>query len=328
MPKLRNAQSYARTADKACAWLKTQFDDSKTSPCDIAPLKAYQKVPFLFAASGLQDEARNLLSHVKNELLDDTLGLLTAPAKQGGIPAPVSEQAWIATAAQVTGRFCLSRKIIDGLLLHQGPRTGGFYDVVDGARKTTADVRTTACAALALLYAGRYDAARLAGGFLAAAVQQQTESERFFVRLDSMARVVTHIPKGESADYVIGRAKGRVEFSFLGLPIIFLTKLYLATEESEWLEAAMDYFVIAENYGREIWTGLDIGTLGWGAAALYDITRRRFYYDAADGIALSLNEQFTQDGRWPARPATDIPATIWATAEGALTLMEAAREAQ
>jgi hypothetical protein len=328
MPKLRNAKSYARTVERACAWLTSQFDDAKSSPCREAPLKVYQKVPFLFAAGGHQDEARAILSHVKDRLLDDAGGLLTEPAESGGVPAPVSEQAWIAMAAQIMGRFGLARRIVAELLRHQGPKTGGFYEIVDGAREPDADVRTTACAALALLYGGRYEKARLAGTFLTEAVNRQTDAERFYVRLDPSGRVVTRIPRGKSADYVVGRTRGRVAFSFLGLPIVFLTKLHLATGEQEWLEAAMDYFVVAETYGREIWSGLDLGTLGWGAAALYDITRRRFYYDAADGIALSLNQHFTQDGRWPVRPARDVHASVWATAEGALTLLEAAREAQ
>ena len=211
----------------------------------------------------------------------------------------------------------------------QGRNTGGVYEAdPSGGCAAEADVRATACAGLAYLACGYVEEARLAGEFLARAALQNADSDKFHVRLDTNGRPVTRFPKEDSDRYVIAKARGKGLLSYLGVPMIFLTRLHLATDEREWVETAADFFTIAERYGEKGWASQDVGTVAWGAATLYDITRRRFYYDAAETITAAVKAKLRTDGSYRAGKDADEGLVISLTAEAALCLIETIREAQ
>ena len=68
--------------------------------------------------------------------------------------------------------------------------------------------------------------------------------------------------------------------------------------------------------------------VGWGAAMLYDLTRRRFYYDAAEAIAQFQIEQLDPGGSWPTRKASNKANVLQHTVSAAICLLESVREAQ
>lgn len=330
MPRLRNAAACLHAAEKAFGWLESRFENEAAWAGSSLPLDAYHKVPYLLLVTGRLELCRTALSRIRSRLLTAQGSLLRVPAAKDAPlqPASVNHTAWITLAAHLSGRLDISYPTAGFLASCQGRSTGGVHESTDGGPAPDADVRTTACAGLAYLACGYLEEARRAGTFLARTVMLQAEEKRFHVRANSLGRPVRNFPREEADSYVLARARGRAELSYLGMPMVFLVRLHLATGEQEWVEAAADYFTVAEQYGRNGWTGTDTGSVAWGAAALYDLTRRRFYYDAAEAITQSLTKRLRSDGRWRSRAESDEGELIRLTAETALCLIEAVREAQ
>jgi len=332
MPRLRNAQACLDAAARGLEWLVGRLG-GETGDLAAYPLSACCKAPYLFTIGGRLEEGRRAVLWVNASLFSAEGELLAAPASQGGPlpePAPVGEKAWLALAAHLSGRFDTSFRLARLLADQQGAATGGVYELNGhGARAGWSDVRSTAAAGLAFLTCGLLSNARAAGRFLTRAVQCQDDERAFHVRLDTAGRPITSYSAESAAGYVVTRERGRTRVSFLGLPVILLARLHLATGEAEWLEAAMDYFAVAERFGEQACTGEESGPLCWGAAALYGITRRRVYYEAAERIAQAWVQRQKRDGRWVPRHAKFVDADVLSlTAEAAISLMESVREAQ
>jgi len=332
MPRLRNANACRRAVRQALEWLGPQFGNDEEWAARPHPLAAYHKVPYLLAATGHVEECRRALIWIKANLFTGDGDFLAAPKQEDKTvpPAHARDKAWVALAAQVSGCFDIARPAATFLADQQGASTGGVYDLdADGNRAAGADVRTTASAGLVFLSCGLLEQARRAGHFLTRAVQAQSDENRFYVRLDSRGDPIRKFRKAEAAAHVVARARGRTRVSYLGIPMVCLARLHLATGEAEWLEAAMDYFAFGTQYREEAWTGERSGPLGWGAAMLYGITRRRLYYDAADRVAQAWIQCQRPDGSWrPRTRSQHLSAAITRTAEAALCLLESLREAQ
>jgi len=329
MPRLRNAGACLRAAELAFGWLKARLEQEEQWAVASLPLSVYYKVPYLFLITGHPEPCRLGLSWIRDNLLTAEGALLQVPAEEGQrIPAAVRETAWVARTAHFSDRFEISYPVIGFLVSCQGCSTGGVYETVVGDHASDADVRSAACAGLAFLEGGRLKEARRAGDFLAQTVMGQIDSKRFHVRVDTLGRPVTSYPGKDREHYVLSQARGKTDLSFLGMPMVFLNRLHLATGETEWLDAAADYFAIAERYAGHGWTSPGAGTVGWGAAALYDLTRRRLYYDAAEAVAQTLIKRLGRSGAYRTRREIDEAERIRLTAEVAICLTEAVREAQ
>lgn len=330
MPRLRNATGCLRAAEQAFTWLKTRLEQEEQWAVTSLPLSAYYKVPYLFLITGHPEPCRLGLSWIRNNLLTDDGSLLCVPAADGmrAEPAAVRETAWVASTAHFSGRFDISYPLLDFLVSCQGRNTGGVYETTRGVHAADADVRSTACAGLTYLAGGRIEEARRAGDFLAQTVMKQFDSARFRMRVDSMGRPVTTFPKENACHYVLSKARGKTDLSYLGLPMVFLCRLHLATGEQEWLDAGADYFAVAERYAKDGWRSPGAGTVGWGAATLYDLTRRRFYYDTAEAVSQTIIKRLRPDGAYAATGQLDKAEQIRLTAEIAVCLTETVREAQ
>jgi len=330
MPRLRNANACLRAARKGFDWLKKNFGGDEEWALVPHPLVAYHKLAYLFNIAGGVEECSRALIWIKANLQAADGDLLRSAPEEGKETerARVREKAWVALAAHRSGRYDIFNPLVGLLSRQQGKNTGGVYDVDgDGCRLETANVRTTACAGLVFLHAGALLEARAAGRFVTQVIRSQPAATSFYLRLDTLGRPVTKYPKGKSGRYLISRAKGRAQLSHFGIPIVFLTRLHLATGENAWLETAMDYYARAGQFDEKSLSGLDSGAYAWGAAALYAVTRRRFYYDRAEAVAQAWVDRQKGDGSWGPRGAA-LPTAIALTVEGALGLLEAMREAQ
>ena len=330
MPRLRNATACLKAVERAIHWLQRRAGDGPAWGCDALPLSVWHKLPLLLANSGRLEGCRGVLSHARDALLRPDGVLRSRPVEGGEEPpaAATEDQAWLALGAHHCGRFGISYPVCRCLMRLQGVNTGGVYDPSSEGKPGAADIRTTAAVGLLFLQMGRAVEARRAGRFVTEAVVSQIEEKRFFLRLDTQGRPIRKFEKGDTGRHVLSTAQGRATLSHLGVPIVFLTRLHLATGEQEWVEAAMDTFIVAENQGRECWTGPDAGALVWGAAALYDLTRRRHYYDAAEAIAQSQINDLGEDGAWRNGSRPDPETIVHDTIEAAACLTAAVREAQ
>lgn len=334
MPRLRNANVCRCAADRAVEWLKSAV--RRTGHEDLAnpayPLEVYHKVSYLLAITGHVEECQQLLAGIKANLLTADGDLLSSPTAEDKAPQPVRirDGAWVVLAAQLSGRVDIALPAAERMARCQGRTTGGVYDGQgDDKAAPSADVRTTACAGSGFLACGMFREARAAGLFLVRAMEAQSDAKRFHLRLDTQGRPVRKFPKEKALSHVLGKGRGRADFGYLAAPIVFLGRLHLATGDAEWLETALDYFALAEEFGDAIWSGAGSSILGWGAAMLYRITRRRRYYDAAERFAQARIDTQRKDGTWRKKAASADEASVLSlTAENAVGLLEALREAQ
>lgn len=325
MPRLRNAAACQKAVDTAMAWLEPHFDTGEEWSARPLPLLTYHKLPYLMSVRGHLEECRRALSWIKANLMTADGDLRAAPADGKATVAQIREKSWVALSAQVSARYDISFAVARFLAHHQGGSTGAVYDVdADGQRETTADVRTTASAGLVFLATGRRREARAAGRFLAGAIQSQTDHDRFYVRVDSLGRAVSRLPREQTG--VVKSTRRGPELSYLAVPIVFLTRLYLATDEAEWRDTAMDYFVFTEQFLKESPDCPDSASMAWAAAALYSVTRRRVYYDSAERLVQTWIDKQRSDGSW--RVSRDEAENIALTTQTALCLLESLREAQ
>jgi hypothetical protein len=284
------------------------------------------------ALSGMQEHCRRALLWIREKLLLPDGDLLAAPVARGEAPvhAMTFEKAWIAIAAQMTGRFDLSFAIARFLAAHQGGSTGAVYDLdPKGQSEPSAHVPVTATAGQLFLYCGMVNEARLAGRFLSRMLEMQPEADRFYVRIYDDGKLATKFARGESAKHVVTASQAKAALGAVAVPAVFLCQLHVATGEAQWREAALDYYTFAEACAPDPSSLEDGSSLAWAAAWLYNITRRRVYYDAAEKVTQGWIDQQKPDGSWTAKgKARDDAATIALTARTALYLTETAREAQ
>ena len=310
-------------------WIEPQFGQEDHWLAQPHPLLTYHKVPYLMAARGRQEECRRSLTWIKANLMTPEGDFHGAPAEDGKAAqaAFVREKCWVAMAAQISGRYDISMPAAHYLASCQGGSTGGVYNVdATGAREEAADVRATASAGAVFVATGCLCQARLAGRFLARAIQLQSEQHRFFVRMDDLGRTVNKVPRAHAAaDTVVKPTRG-AQLSYLAMPIIFLVRLQMATGETEWLEAAMDYYAFTDQFREEALHGDDSAAMAWAAGMLYGATRRRVYYDAAEKVCERWLDCQKNDGSW--RKSKDTAAAIALTSQTAVSLFEALREAQ
>lgn len=332
MPRLRNADACHEASAKGLAWLQGRCGTTEEWTAFPHPLYTYHKVPCLMALSGMQEHCRRALLWIREKLMLPDGDILAAPVTGEETPkhAMTFEKAWIAIAAQMTGRFDLSFAIARFLAAHQGGSTGAVYDLdPKGKTEPSAHVPVTATAGQLFLYCGMLNEARLAGRFLSKVLEMQPEGDKFYVRIYDDGKLVTKFPRADAAGYVVSANNSKTSLGNVSVPAVFLCQLHVATGESVWREAALDYYTYAEACAPDSTVLEDGASLAWAAAWLYNITRRRVYYDAAGQITQSWIDLQKPDGSWTAKgKSRDDGATIALTARSALYLTETAREAQ
>ena len=118
----------------------------------------------------------------------------------------------------------------------------------------------------------------------------------------------------------------------LGLAAVALAKSAIWLDESDYLDGACACYDVAERLGRHHAISIETAPVGWGAAVLYHVTRRRRYYDAVRKLVNYMVEQQTEEGYWPVDDTipteTARPRLIDRTALAALLLNEFMREIQ
>jgi hypothetical protein len=332
MPRLRNADACHDAASRGLQWLQERCGTTEEWTAFPHPLLVYHKVPCLMALLGLQEHCRRALLWIREKLMLPDGDLLAAPAAGGETPvrARTFEKAWIAIAAQMTGRFDVSFDIARFLAAHQGGSTGAVYDLdPHGESEPSAHVPVTATAGQLFLYCGMREEARLAGRFLARVLEMQPEEDRFYVRIHDDGKLVTKLPRDKAGKDVVTASQKKAAISAVAVPAVFFCQLHVATGEPAWREAALDYYTFAEACAPDPAVLEDGASLAWAAAWLYNITRRRVYYDAAERITQGWIDQQKPDGRWtPLGKSRDDGEVIALTARTALYLAETAREAQ
>ena len=270
--------------------------------------QCYYKVVWPLSLAGRLREADLTAGYVKSKFM------LENGDFSGGEPRSEEEwfqwryytylNVWIVIGAHRLGRFDISIPGIQYMLKYRDPQTGGFCNEKPYPKgRYIEDALTASYNGLACLYLGKLSEACGAGDFLVKLLRLQPEfEERFYTAFDATDGLITDFPPEEAVYRVVETGEREQYYYFLGYPIIFLSKLYLATNDDRYLEAAKEYFNFTKSCQDDVYASPPSGKLGWGCAALHGITGDEDVGEAVKSEVRYLLETQDEEGCWSRFP--------------------------
>lgn len=230
--------------------------------------------------------------------------------------------AWIIMGAHQFGAFDISQKGMEFLLRFQDSEGGGFYSsLTERGADTEQDLIYVGFAGLAALYTGRIEVARGVGRWMKTLLDEQPGFPHELYTVYSRNKgIVTRFEPKEANRYVLSANvnTGDQFFYQVGIAGGFLSRLFLATGDKEYLDLAIHYMQFAEVANDHLFTLYRAGKVGWAASILYGITEEAKYKNMAIRIGNLLVSRQHQCGFWSQK--SEKPASIDLTAENVLWL--------
>jgi hypothetical protein len=206
------------------------------------------------------------------------------------------------------------------------PKHGGFTtNKPYGQADNVVDVLSTAHLGLTALYFGDLEKANSAGELLQRFVSMQPDIKQgFYLRLNDAGKIITDFPQQASIFFKVSALQPDQAYFMVGYPIAFLGKLYQATHDRRYLDAAKRYLDFAFNCHDDLRTCHFSHKIAWGAAIVARLTGEQRFADLATDVAdYLLNIQDTKGGWLQEQPAH---TSFDQTAEIAIWLRETAAE--
>jgi hypothetical protein len=206
--------------------------------------------------------------------------------------------AWIICGAQKLGRFDISRRGMEFLLLLQHAEDGGFRMQRDN-EEAPQDLLCTSQAGNACLITGHLADAKNAARFLRTVWEAQPHPEReLFLLYKPGQGLRTEFPEERQRLHSIRIDRQRQMYFNIGIASAFLARLTMATGDREWAELGKRYLEIGFNVLDEMYETAQAGKVGWGAALTYGVTGERRYLELAERVGGALLDQQTPEGAW------------------------------
>jgi hypothetical protein len=280
-------------------------------------LEGHYKAPYFWASVGDPVMAGRWRRLIRKRFLRDDGDFRTRDDFKGfgAIPCSPPNQyiymnGWIIAGLQRLGSYDIVGSALDFILRFQDEKYGGFYYTFDIPTKTIdrrlMDSSSTSSAGLALLAAGRTSEACRAGDFLVRLLECQPQPDKYFF---SCLR-----PNGELYTDVFGNedqwdpnsrkqkclsAEGTHELTWLiGKPTKFLARLYTATGNQKYLDAAKEAFEFFHKLDKGAWTNYSSCKTMWAGADLYRATGDRRYVDTTFRILDYFCDSQLASGCW------------------------------
>jgi len=303
-----------KAAEDGIQWLLSQqSEDGCWQDVSEKTLEAFYKSSWAFVEAGQIAAAHRVLNYVGENLLNDS-GDLTPRKKDVHkhihYPYP---NAYVAIGGRLTGRYEISRPIINHLLTRQDSSLGGFYSGQNSSDfGSQTDTISTAAGGLACLVAGENKAAIRAGEYLDNLRDKQTSPERaFYTTVNGDGELITDVVEDRTAyedtDWyrIIETDMPNQCWYALGLPFAFLIQLWQATDQKKYQELSewyFDFLLACE----DPWTGGSSGKAGWGSSLMYRITGKKRYKDVALKVADYIIDQQRPNGNWAVSDADEM----------------------
>jgi len=319
-------RKYRKAALKCVDWLASQLDEGGAYPVD--DVAVYYKSTALFHLAGRNDLDAKLLDLVKARFLQPDGDFLTAPGVKSadGVLSMYYPyiNGWIAMASQRFGRFDIARPARDYLATYSYP-SGGFGFAPPGQGDDVTDVFLTSHLGLLALYSGDVARAEQAGDFVLDVLDAQPDlDDGLYLRVDASQSLITSFPADLAPLCVVKKNEPYQLYFFVGYPIAFLAKLYLATGDADYLAGAQDYLAFAQGCHPSLYSFNFSHKLGWAASLVARITGDPAARETAERIADYLLSIQHGSGGW----LLDQPALSYLdqSAEIATWLLEISAE--
>jgi len=278
--------------------LEQQRDDGCFGNPETDGAGPYYKSLWALTAAGEPEAANRLANWIAANLLTEE-GDLAGPLRGALFDRAYPYlNAWIIAGAQKLGRFDISRRGVEFLLLMQHAEDGGFRTMRDN-EESVQDIQCSAQSGNALLLAGRLDEARNVARFLRTLWQAQPDPENtlYFIYKPG-AGLRTEFPDERQRLHSIQYGGRRQAYFNMGIAAAFLAKMTLATGDREWVDLAKNYLTLAFRFGDEMYETAQVGKVGWGAALVYGVTGDERYRELAERVGEAMLNQQTGAGGW------------------------------
>ena len=278
--------------------LQQQRDDGAVGQPESEGAGPYYKALWAFAAGGRAIEGNRLATWLVHNVLTEE-GDFAGPLRGDGLNSAYSyANAWLVCGAHKLGRFDVSRRAMDFLLLLQHAEDGGFR-IKRNDETAPQDVLCSSQGGNACLFTGRIAEAKNVGRFLRTVwhAQPRPERELFFVyKPGSGLRV--DFPEERQQMHSIRIDRTLQRYFNAGIAGAFLARLAMATGDHEWAELGKSYLEIGFHVLDEMYETAQVGKVGWGAALIYAVTREERYRELAERVGRALIAQQTEEGAW------------------------------
>jgi hypothetical protein len=292
--------AYRQTCRKGTDWLLGFINPDGS----IGPARNrlyYYRVPWTFAMMGEVTAASRTLDWIGREMFSPE------GAFEGVSPQGVFEQrygsyplACLIVGATLLERFDISLRGARHLLTWQDPESGGFYNNRrDEPRVSEQEVFPAAQGGMSFLMVGQIDAAIKAGEWLRRLWELQPDVEHKLYHVYSPAKgLVTDYPPDQETLYVTKKDQPWQHHFNGGIAAAFLTKLYMATSETAWLDLARAYEEFSMTTDECQFQSMQTCKSGWGSGLLYLVTRQPRYRDWTVRLGDWFVDLQREDGRW------------------------------
>lgn len=288
---------------KTLNWAIVQIEDNgklKNYPDDFV---CYYKLPYLLTIAGQPVYAKRVFDYIQNTFFQQN-EILTFENKKTDNPLMAKfwgyVLGWVAIAAQRAGRFELSYPLHEYLSQYQSHDHGGFATSgIWGKQDDAMDVITTAQLGRLSLFLGEKESAIKAGAFLKWNINHQpkiTESLYLFVNNDK--KHILEYPKEMEMIYVVKKSLPSQAYFMIGLPCAFLVELFLATNQSAYLNAAKQYGDFALECHESIKSFHFSHKVAFAMSMLYRYTQEVKYFNFCKTITEYLIQIQEKDGVW------------------------------
>ena len=261
----------------------------------------YYRVPWAFALMGELAAANRLLDWVCRHML------LPEGAFEGMSPQGVFERRYgsYPLACLVVGATLLQRFdiVYPGgryLLTWQDRESGGFYNNRQDMTATGEhEIFPTCQGGMTCLLVGQIEAALKAGDWMKRLweLQPDVECKLYAVYSPAKGLIMDYMPEQEAL-YVTKKTEPWQHHFNGGIAAAFLTQLYMATGEREWLTLAKEYQEFSMTTAECQFQSMQTCKSGWGSGLLYVATRERRYRDWTVRLGDWFVDHQFEDGHW------------------------------
>lgn len=297
---------YRVARDRGGEFLLSHLHDDGSFGDPAQGVAHYYKAPLALITCGEGSGAGELLNWVRRHGLQANGDIGPRPPEAYGY-YHTYYNTWLIMGAHRQGQFDLSQPGADFLLTTWDVDSGGFYSSeTERTPETPQDIWVTCGAGLAVLYAGRIEAARGVGRWLANLLELQPEFPKTLYAVWSQAEgLLTTFPEEERVRYVFDASEPTNQYFFQpGIAAGFLAQLYKATGEAKWLNLAEDYLGQASIACDHHFTTYQSGKVGWAGAVLYTLTGKPEWKKIAARVGDWLIDMQAANGSWEAGAAT------------------------
>jgi hypothetical protein len=292
--------SYQQACRRGTDWL-LGFMNPDGSIGPVQERLFYYRVPWTFALMGEITPASRVLDWISRHMLTPQ-GAFEGISPQGifGERYGSYPLACLLVGAVMRQRFDIVYRGTEHLLTWQDPLSGGLYNnCADMTATGEQELFPTCQAGMTFILTGQIEAARKAGQWVQRLWQLQPDVDRMLHHVYSPAKgLVADFAPDQQAVYVTRKDQPWQHHYNGGIAAAFLTQLYMATGEEQWLDLARKYQDFSMTTDACQFQSMQTCKSGWGSGLLYLVTREQTYRD----WTLRLGDWFVEhqfaDGHW------------------------------